>query len=324
LKQQNEDEPVGAGLRPAPLAYQTPRQVPMRGYVIVLSGTVIWALTGIVIKVLLTQYGLSTLTIAFWRVFIVTAFLFAALLIANPKYFRIARRDVGIFFLYGLIGIGIHQIVWISSVQYNGAAVATVIIYTAPALVGVIAVRFMHEHMSRTKLIALVMTILGCALVAKAYDPRLVELNAIGLAAGIGSAFTFAAYSLMGRIVTLRYSPWTSLFYAFLFGLLFLLPINLWQQNLMPVHLSFDGWLTLAFLALVPTLGGFGAYTVGLSHLPASVASILAAFEPVTTAILAYFIFGEMLEPLQLLGGGLILASVIMLRPKRHASRETG
>ena len=288
----------------------------MRGYVIVLSGTVIWAMTGIVIKILLTDYGMSTLTIAFWRVFIVTAFLFVMLLIVDPKSFRIAWRDVGIFFLYGSIGIGIHQIVWISSVQYNGAAVATVIIYTAPAIVGVIAVRFLHEQMNRIRIVALIATILGCALVAKAYDLHQVELNAIGLAAGIGSAFTFASYSLIGRIVTRRYSPWTSLFYAFLFGLLFLLPINLFQHNLRPVNLSSDGWLTLLFLALVPTLGGFGTYTVGLSHLPASVASILAALEPVTTAILAYFVFGEMFELPQLIGAGLILASVIMLRPK--------
>jgi drug/metabolite transporter (DMT)-like permease len=66
----------------------------------------------------------------------------------------------------------------------------------------------------------------------------------------------------------------------------------------------------------VPTLGGFGAFTIGLSHLPASVASILAAFEPVTTALIAYFMFAEILEPFQLLGAGCILCGVVLLRPK--------
>lgn len=84
----------------------------------------------------------------------------------------------------------------------------------------------------------------------------------------------------------------------------------------MPLNLPLDGWGTLLFLALVPTLGGFGAYTVGLGHLPASVASILAAFEPVTTAIIAYFYLGETLDATQLIGAGLILASVMMLRPR--------
>lgn len=292
------------------------REIPLRGYIIVLAGTVIWAFTGIVIKILLTTYKLDTLTIAFWRVFFVAAFLFLTLALIDARQLVIARRDLGAFFVYGLVGIGIHQIMWISSVQYNGAAVATVIIYTAPALVAVFAARFLHEKFNRTKVFALVSTIIGCALVARAYDMTQVQLNAAGIAFGLGSACTFATYSLMGRLVTRRYSPWTSLFYAFFFGLTFLLPLDLFLGKLLPPNLAIDGWGTLVFLALVPTLGGFGAYTVGLSHLPASVASILAAFEPVTTAIVAYFWFGEILEPLQLIGAGLILASVIMLRPQ--------
>lgn len=293
-------------------------QVPLRGYVIVLTGTVIWALTGIVIKILLTTYHMETLTIAFWRVLIVTAFLFVALVVIDHEQLRIAPRDIGAFCVYGLIGIGIHQIVWISSVQYNGAAVATVIIYISPVIVGVLAVRFLHEGMNRTRLIALALTIIGCVLVVRVYDLTQVQLNLSGIAVGIGSACTFATYSLMGRFISRRYSPWTSLFYAFFFGLLFLLPVAFFTGNLMPATLSPDGWTTLAFLALVPTLGGFGSYTVGLSHLPASVASILAAFEPVTTAIVAYFYFGETLEPLQLIGAGLILGSVVMLRPRNE------
>lgn len=305
-----------ANVQPASSIIAPAREIPLRGYIIVLSGTFIWALTGIVIKVLLTNYGMATMTIAFWRVFIVTAFLFIVLVAANAQLLRIDSHDLLIFVLYGVIGIGVHQIVWITSVQYNGAAVATVVIYTSPAIVALFAWRFLRERIDRTKAIALASTIIGCALVARVYDLQQFELNRIGLAAGIGSAFTFATYSLIGRVVARRYSPWTSVFYAFLFGGLFLLPVNLAMGNLMPTNLAFDGWATLVFLALVPTLGGFGSYTIGLSHLPASVASILAAFEPVTTAIIAFFVFGETLAPPQLIGAMMILAGVIMLRPK--------
>ncbi len=298
------------------------REAPLRGYVIVLGGTVIWALTGIVIKILLTRYGMDPLTLAFWRVFFVTLFLFVGLVTLNAGYFRIAPRDLVIFVFYGLIGVALHQLVWITSVQYNGAAVATVIIYTSPAIVAVFAWRFLHESIDRTKLIALALTVLGCALVARAYDPAQIQLNAIGLAAGVGSAFTFGTYSLLGRVATRRYSAWTSIFYAFLFGTLFLTPLGLIARDFVPLGLSLDGWSTLLFLALIPTLGGFAAYTIGLSHLPASVASILAAFEPVTTAIVAYFMFAEVLAPLQLLGAALILLSVFMLRPRNGASEK--
>src|SRR5450756_1576104 len=90
----------GKLLRPAPTARP---EIPLRGYIIVLAGTVIWALTGIVIKILLTQYHMETMTIAFWRVSIVTVFVFIALLFADAKQLIIARRDLGLFALYGLI-----------------------------------------------------------------------------------------------------------------------------------------------------------------------------------------------------------------------------
>jgi drug/metabolite transporter (DMT)-like permease len=241
-----------------------PREIPLRGYVIVLSGTVIWALTGIIIKVLLTRYGMDTLTIAFWRVLIVTGFLLITLLIVNPNYLRISPRDLIAFIFYGCLGIGVHQIVWISSVQYNGAAVATVIIYTGPAIVAILAARFLRERMTRGKLVALTLTIVGCALVARVYDLEQVQLNGIGVAVGIGSAFTFATYSLMGRFVTRNYSSVDLLFYAFLW-FCFSHTRHASLRNPLLASLPVDGWATLAFLALVPTLGGFAAYTIGLS-----------------------------------------------------------
>ncbi|MCX7840590.1 MAG: EamA family transporter, partial [Anaerolineae bacterium] len=196
------------------------------------------------------------------------------------------------------------------------AAVATVILYTGPALVTIVAARFLSERITRLKVLALILALVGCALVARMYDTQQIRVNALGILAGLGSACTFATYSLLGRLATQRYSPWTALFYAFLFGTLFLWPLALLQGSVMPSNLALDGWGWLVFLALGPTLGGFASYTLGLSYLPASIASILAAFEPVTTATLAFWIFGETLELPQLIGAGLILTGVILLRPR--------
>lgn len=283
---------------------------------IVLGGTVIWAMSGIVTKILLTWYTVAPMTIAMWRVTIIAGFMLALLSVFDARALRFPRHDLRLFLVYGIVGIGIHQLVWIGSVQYNGAAVATVLLYTGPALVAIVAARFLNERITRLKVLALVLALLGCALVARVYDTQHIRVNALGILAGLGSACTFATYSLLGRLATQRYSPWTALFYAFLFGALFLLPLALLQGDVIAPPLALEGWGWLVFLALGPTLGGFASYTLGLSYLPASIASILAAFEPVTTATLAFWIFGETLELLQLLGAGLILAGVILLRPR--------
>jgi drug/metabolite transporter (DMT)-like permease len=74
------------------------------------------------------------------------------------------------------------------------------------------------------------------------------------------------------------------------------------------------GWLVLILLAVGPTLGGYGLYTVSLTYLQASVASLIAALEPVLTALLAYTLLGERFTPIQVAGGVMISLGVVMLR----------
>ena len=60
-------------------------------------------------------------------------------------------------------------------------------------------------------------------------------------------------------------------------------------------------------------------FFAGLRRVGASEAAILSTFEPVVTVALAYAVLGERLAPAQLLGGGLVLAAVVLLqlRPRR-------
>lgn len=74
----------------------------------------------------------------------------------------------------------------------------------------------------------------------------------------------------------------------------------------------------LFILAAVPTLLGFGLYNVSLQYLPASVANLVLTVEPVITAIIAYLLFGEMLACVQILGSGLILCGVFLIRYRQE------
>ncbi|MGE5137962.1 MAG: DMT family transporter, partial [Rudaea sp.] len=192
------------------------------------------------------------------------------------------------------------------------------------------------ESLERTKLLALGLTLAGMVLVSGVFKLGQLNLSLLGLATGFGTGVTFATYALFSRYATRRYSPWTCLFYAFSFGLLFLLPLQILSgvdsapllgpavvtSNLFVLGPAAGGWGILLLLALGPTLAGFALYTMGLSHLPASIATIIGTLEPVFSIILAYLVFGEVLDPLQLAGAALILWSVVMLRPRSNPSQE--
>ncbi len=239
-----------------------------------------------------------------------------ALVLFKPALLVVQWRHLPLFFLFGLVGVGLHQLMWITSVQTNGVGVATVLVYIQPAIVALVSWRFLNEALDRTKIIALVLTLSGMVMVSKAYELGSMNLNAVGLLTGFGTGLTWATYALLGRYTARRYTAWTSLFYAFLFGTTLLLPLQLFVHNLFALGGSMNGWALLLFLALGPTLGGFAFYTMGLSHLPASVATLLGTLEPVFSIALAYFLFGEVLNLIQVIGAGLILSSAILLRPR--------
>lgn len=292
------------------------RPITLRGYILVLLSVMLMSTTGILIKLLLVDYNIEPLALAFLRVLIVASAMALGLGLFKRAYFKIRRHHLGYFILMGICGVGLHQLLWVNSVRFNGAGVATVLVYIQPTIVALISVRFLGETLDRNKIAALILTLFGIILVSQVYKPEALNLNWRGLLIGLGTAFTWAAYALLGRYLSLRYSAWTTLFYAFLFGALFLLPLQLFTQNLFSLGAQWSGWAILLFLSLGPTLGGFGLYTIGLSQVPASIVTLIGTLEPVFTILIAFFLFNERLDLAQLIGAGLILFSVIILRPR--------
>ncbi len=291
----------------------TPRA---KGILIGLVGTTFWATTGIFISYLLNHYTLRPLTLAFWRDLIVALGLILGLRLVQPQALRIVRRDIVFFLAYGFVGLAAFNGLWTFSVKYNGAAVATVLAYSSPAFIVLLARPILKEPWTARKLVAVALSLTGCVLVVKAYAAEAWRLNPIGIAVGLGTGLAFAVYSLAGKWSARRFpSPWTVTAYGFLFAAGGLGLANLLAQPpraFFSLGQAWDGWLTLAILALVPTVAGFGLYTLSLRYLPAGVAGLIASLEPVLTAIMAIFLLGEWLDGWQWLGAGLILAAVVL------------
>jgi drug/metabolite transporter (DMT)-like permease len=294
-----------------------------RGYTICLTGVVLWSFTAIFIGYLGRAYQLPAMVLAFWRDAFVGLALAAAFAIFAPRLLNPGRSHLRFLTLYGL-ALAIFNALWTVSVMLNGAAISTVLVYSSAGITALVGWRFLGEKLNAPKLGAVAFSLAGMIFVSGAYDPAAWRLNFWGVVTGLVSGFGFATYSLMGRTAARRgLPPWTTLLYVFSIAAVFLLLYNLIPRQLPgadgPTGLFFlgeawQGWLVLFVLAVGPTIGGYGLYTVSLAYLPASVANLLATLEPVLTAILAYLLLGERLTPLQLLGGALIFGGVLLLR----------
>ena len=228
---------------------------------------------------------------------------------ARPRL-RLARRDWVFVALYGAVLAAMNGM-WTISVARNGAAISTVLVYTAPAFVALGSRWLFGERLGRNIIVALVMSLTGIALVAGLYDPIALAADPVGALVGIGSAACWAAYSLFGKAAAHRGLRAPTLM-VYTFGVAGVLLMAVQRGDAFP-SIGAATWLGILGLSAIPTLGGYGLYTASLAYLPAATASLIAATEPALTALLAWVFLGETLTPIQLVGSALIIGSVLAL-----------
>jgi drug/metabolite transporter (DMT)-like permease len=296
----------------------------LRGYAIALIDTAIWSSSGVFISYLTTRFAIPPLALAFWRDFLVTCALAGALALFARHLIHLERQHLPFFVLYGFL-LAIFNGLWTISVALNGAAVATMLIYISPAFTALIGWRWGSERLSPLKVAAIASSIIGCVFASGAHDPTAWQVNPMGIVIGLGTGLSFTFYSLLGKASSGKgVKPWTSTLYTFAFGSAFLLLAQrpqtlLWlsrplAQGPAGSREALLGWGMILLLAVGPTLGGYGLYTVTLTYLPATTANLVVTLEPAMTAGLAYLFLGQRLSIPQLLGGAVVLIGVFLLR----------
>ena len=303
-----------------------------QGFLIALAATVIWSTTGPFISYLVTTYSLPSLVLAFWRDLFVSFGMFVGLLIFNRARFSLDRRHWGFMVWYGLT-LAIFNSLWTLSVEYNGAAVATVMAFSSPAMTAILSYFILKERFNALKIFSILLSFSGIVLVSGAYDPAAWNLNPLGIIFGLLSGLLFAIYNLEGKHASdANIDSWTALLYSFAGATFFLFFFTIGSAifitrksvfaDLTMLGDSASGWGLLFFLGVFPTLGGFGLYTLSIRYLSPTVANLIATLEPAFTTIWAYAFLAERLTNAQIIGSALLFAGVVLLRVKGGAVRE--
>jgi drug/metabolite transporter (DMT)-like permease len=225
--------------------------------------------------------------------------------------------------LLGVVFVA-SSVTYYVSLMYVQVGTAILIAYIFPALVVIGAVIFYKEKFTRVKGIALLLALSGCALTV---DPvqalsGSVNLNVFGLFMAFISAFVTAAYILLssrfGRgvpgLIGAAYSlPAMALIYI-AWCILGQLGLDMsFVGNGFAFNMTWVGWLCCILIGFATSLA-WTFYLIGLPKVGPSRASILVTSEPATAVILGILLLGEAASPVKLVGGGLIIWAVILLR----------
>jgi drug/metabolite transporter (DMT)-like permease len=223
----------------------------------------------------------------------------------------------------GALGYATQASLYFSALERIDASLVALVLYTYPALVSLAAAVLGRDRLTPARTAALVLASCGTLLVlggagAVAFDP-------VGVALAFGSAVTYTCYILVSDVAVQRLEP-LMLTTLVMTGAAVALGGRALLTGGLDVDVPPAGWFWVACIAVISTVVAATAFFAGLRRTGPSTASILSTFEPVATATLAALVLGEVLSPVQLLGGGLVLSSVALVqlapRPRRRASDD--
>jgi drug/metabolite transporter (DMT)-like permease len=275
----------------------------IKGCLLIASAALLWGLLGPISKLALAE-GVTPLEIAFWRSGLAWILFGAQAL--HGREFSLHKEDIPALLFFALTGVSLFYGSFPVSVRYGGAALAAVLLYTAPAWVAIMARIFLKEPLTRTKLTAVVLTIIGVGCISLGNGSPGESLNLPAILFGLTAGFCYSLYYIFGKKFSARYSAPNLFLYILPTGSLFLAPFVPFSPK------SATAWAALWALALLCTYFAYHCYYAGLKRLEASRASIIATVEPVAAAAVAFVWWGETLSVPGWIGAGAILCGVLL------------
>jgi drug/metabolite transporter (DMT)-like permease len=258
--------------------------------------------------------------------FAIAAALFWALVFAArgtvAELRALPGRDIAIALALGAGGYAAQAGCFFTALERIDASLLSLLLYTFPAMVAVAAIALGREHADPARLGALALASAGLVLVLASAKPG--ALDPLGAALALGAALIYTTYILVSQGIAGRISPTVLSAVVCTGAAVSLTAGSAALGELRPGDVTLAGWGWLAGIALVSTVAAVSLFFAGLKRVGPTTASILSTVEPVVTVVLAFVVFGELLGTLQMLGGALVLAAVLVLgsyRPREATGR---
>ena len=215
--------------------------------------------------------------------------------------------------------MAVYQAAYFTAVTLSGIAIAALVaICSAPLVIAALAPWLLGERRAMRARVALALGVLGTALLVAAPHglPDLSARFVGGVLLALVAGLAYALYVLAAKASLTQSAPLPLAALTFTVGAVVLTPALLWTSA--PLAQLALGWPWLLYLGGVTTAAAYAVYTVGLRHVPASVAGLVTLLEPLTATVLGVALFGERLGAAGGAGALLLVAALGLLVTDRR------
>jgi drug/metabolite transporter (DMT)-like permease len=243
--------------------------------------------------------------------FVIASVAIAIIAVATGTRIRTdALTPVALTAVFGYLGYSAFVFIGLTMAPASDAAL--IVPTTIPVLTA-IAAAFFGERLTATKMGGFALASIGAVLVIAAGQTggEVSSRRLVGDLLMLAGAVCWAIYTVLGTITLRARSPIEVVAVAVPMGALLLLPFGFLEQGYRDVPTWSAGvWADALYLALVVTVGSFTLFYWVVRRVGAGIASMSSYFVPVLTLAMAVVFLGDRPQPLQLVGGVVILAGV--------------
>ena len=280
-----------------------------------LLGTVLlWALNLTITRYLLT-HGWHPLAYATIRYGAATA-LFWIFTYQRERSFRIARKDLGLV-LFAALMLFLNQLCFVYGLKLVHASTVALLLGATPIFIGVISILLRLERLQRSFWLGALITFGGVTLIAASTHG--------GLSAGLGgdllaisTAFTWACYTVAIAPLMRRYSPFRISALVLLLGWIPLALISIPQVSSQNFSFGWLVWLGFGYAIIGPLFLTNILWFTAIDRVAPSRASLFGNLQPFFAVMFAILLLSESLHALEIVGGVLIFAGIVLERVRRR------
>ncbi len=237
---------------------------------------------------------------------------------SSPQQYTYTLEDICLLIVSAIV-TSISHIFWCWSLTQTSVANANLLHNLTP-IFATLGGWLLLGHYFNGKFIMGMTLAMGGAFSIGIQDFHIAAENLVGDAWALISAVFYAANFLVSEKLRVKFSATIILFWSCLLRVILTFPVVIFTENrLFPS--SLQGWLAVISLAVVCQVIGAGILIYSLKHFSSGLTSLFLLMEPIITTILAWFIFAESLNPVNMLFFCVVLVGIYLAKTSQGSDQ---
>lgn len=283
--------------------------------VLLLCTSLLWGGNFVVGKFLVGHASSMTLTNLRWIIAVVCLI---PMVWFREKRILPTKQAVLPLFLMGVTGVALFNLFMFWALERTDATNVGLLSTLNPVSIAIFSFLLVKEKIRPLQILAMLISFGGVLVVLSKGDLG----HLANLHFNVGDLWMLAAvamwgiYSVCARWAMQTVTPLMSTLYSGVFGVALMLPFNLTTFTVQNTTWSF--WLSLFYVGVLATVVSMVMWNVGVQKVGATSAGMFLNFNPVFTAILAFFLLGERMTAVQLLGSVIVIVGCYLFSRLKH------